>query len=260
LADVVFNESRTSDWLKTILINDQVRWRDSFLLAILEIVKDSTVTDPAGLIERLTELARTIVDDSKHQADARVGEQTFEQLLDRSRQRYRQRFDQVDLNANRRTIVELIVFILDHISDLDERKNIEIYSLSTETRLAGEALEGFAGFFKEEYRKYNFRQGRKQAHKQLLEVFGDYPQEQGDAEFQKYDIEPGWENFPDEPLRATPREPRARLRDQTVRRAEEIASRWLKTGYLVPDFFGRQVIGRTIGQLVKSRLNALLDL
>jgi predicted acylesterase/phospholipase RssA len=260
LADVIFAESRTSDWLKAMLINDQIRWRDPFLGAILEIVKDSTVTDPPGLISRLTEMARTIVEDSRQAADVRVSSQSFEQLLDRSRQRYRERIDAVALDANRRTVVELIFFILDHISDLDERKQIEIFSLSTETRLAGEKLQGFAGFFKEEYRKYNFRKGRAIAREQLLKILGDYPREQGDAEFQQYEIEAGWENFPDEPLRDTPKAARVKLRDQTVRRAEDLVNNWFKTGYWIPDLLEQQVIGRAVGHLVHSRLNALLEL
>jgi predicted acylesterase/phospholipase RssA len=260
LADIIFAESRTSDWLKAVLVNDQIQWRDSFLEAILEIVKDSTVTDPPALIGKLDKLARTIIEDSRQAADTRVSAQPFDQLLDRSRQRYRERIDAVALNANRRIIVELIVFILDHISDLDERKKIEIYSLSTETRLAGEKLQGFAGFFKEEYRKYNFRRGRTIARDQLLGILGDYPPEQGDSEFQQYKVEPEWERFPDESLRETPRAARVKLRDQTVRRAEDLVNDWFKTGYWVPDFLERQVIGRAAGHLVQSRVNALLEL
>jgi predicted acylesterase/phospholipase RssA len=260
LADIIFAESRTSDWLRAVLINDQIRWRDSFLESILLIVKDATVTDPDRLIGQLTDLARRIVEDSRRQADTRVDARTFEQLLDRSRERYRQRFDAFQLDAGRRSVVELIVFVLDHISDLDERKQIEIYSLSTDARLAGEGLSGFAGFFKEEYRQYNFRQGRTKARERLLEIFGDYPREEGDAGFQQYDIERGWEGFPDEPLGKTPRAPRVKLRDETVRRAEDIVNSYFQTGHWIPDFLQREVIGRAVGHLVYSRMNALLGL
>jgi len=261
LADIIFNESRTSDWLRTVLINDQISWRDQFLGALIEIINGAKVADPPALEGRLEALGRSIVEDSRKQADMRVQSQSFEDLFNRSRRRYKDRLDAANIDGpHRRLILEQIVFLLDHISDLDERKAIEIHSLSAETRLAGEQLAGFAGFFKKEYRQYNFRRGRTLARKHLPTILGDYPQEVGPAEFQQYDIKPEWAGFPDEPLTETPVEPRRKLRDQMVERAEELVNDWFKSGSWVADFLERQTIGRAVGHLVRSRLNALLEL
>src|SRR5262249_49948583 len=152
LANTIFAQSRTSDWLRSLLINDQIRWRDDFFAKLVEIVQNAAVNDPDALITRLTNLARSIFETNHEQPASRVGGLDLSDLLQRTAVKYASLLAGVD-NAARRQVLVLIFLIMDNVADLDERKKIDIVTISPPGGLCGEQLQAFGGFFKKEWRE-----------------------------------------------------------------------------------------------------------
>ena len=203
IAEIVFNQARVSDWLRALQINDQIVWRGQFLSTLVDLIKNVSVTDQPDFLDRLRNLDQSIVVGSQSRPGQRIGNATFEELLQTTRKRYQSLLDQIESDAGKEAFA-LIIFSLDHIADLNQRRRINITSIAPPPgeRLAGEQLESFGGFFKLEYRQYNFRRGRALAHQILSQdgLLGPYPEEQGDQQYQQHDIPDAWKDFPNENL------------------------------------------------------------
>jgi predicted acylesterase/phospholipase RssA len=256
LALIIFAQSRTSDWIRSLLINDQVQWRNDVFRALAELVRDTTVVDPGGFLDRLRNLAATMLPTSQQHPGARAPQMSVQELFDATAAKFKPLLDQVaaarpGLGDRDREVLIWLFLLLDHVSDLDERKQIDIIEINPEGRLAGEQLEAFGGFFEENWREYNFRQGRIIAHRQLANALGDYPKEaSGD-----YEIPDDWEGFPKATLKATNRAARERFRDRVVSRVLDIVQMNLTSRWPLS-----WLIRRGISNAVRSRLNNWLEL
>jgi predicted acylesterase/phospholipase RssA len=263
IADAIYNEARTSDWIRALLINDQIVWRDKFIDSLIKIVMDSTVTDTPNLIAELTALNQEIVAGTTGEPEQRDGGLSLQDRLARTRSRYKAKLDAVaGLGPVRREVLELIFFAIDQVADLDARNRINIVSIAPAHRLAGEQLDAFGGFFRKEYRQYNFRYGRQTAHELLgkQEVLGAYPQEIGAEPFQQYEIPAEWQSFPEDTLADTPRRPREQLRDLLVQRAKDLVSTIDFTGWAGIDRLVAVAAREIVGVLARRRLDTLLEL
>ncbi len=263
IADVIVNEARASDWIKALLINDQVVWRDRFVDSLIGLVQNVTVDNAPALIDGLTNLDLSILVERKDHPFGRPGTPALDDLLASTRAKYKARLDAApELGPTRRTVLELIFFALDHIADLDARKRIDLMSIAPQRQLAGEQLDAFGGFFKKEYREYNFRYGRQVAHGLLSSPvsLGAYPREQGPEPYQQYEIEPGWVGFPQETLGQTPRPPREKLRDLLVARAKAAIPPIKITGSTMIDGVVLAIVRYFVGELARLRLDKMLEL
>jgi hypothetical protein len=88
--------------------------------------------------------------------------------------------------SQRQEIFLLILFILDHVADLQGKTALwlEVIGHDPALPLAGSQVSGFAGFFNEEWRAYDYRRGRVDARaaftggtQPLRALLGDYPPE-----------------------------------------------------------------------------------
>lgn len=259
LAEIVYQQARTSDWLNALLINYQITVRDQFLSAIIAMIKTFTIDDTPGLIAQLGSLAEEIRVGQGEVLAARSSDPDLNSALARVEAKYRNLLDGADLVPNGRKVAVQFLYILDHVAQLDERVKIDLYSITTDRPLAGRQLQAFGGFFKKDYRDYNFRVGRQLAHKELTEILGEqYPRESGPALFQQYDIPPQWVNLPQEGLKQTPAQPREKLRDMVVQRAMDAIDKkdFSSYGWGVGRFLTKQVVSR----ILTNRLNQELEL
>ncbi len=253
VVDAVYSEARTSDFIKAILINDQITYRDKLVDELIEIVNMTTVSNTPLLLEKLQTLVQDIVQSKDKTLNQRTVSKGVEALKHKASKKYEKRYEEKSkevgpIEEPAKKVLDLIFLALDLVADLQGRGQIELYAIAPPmgTNLAGEQLQAFGGFFREDYRKYNFRVGRSLAYEELTkkEVFGDYPKEQGPAEFQKYDLEPGWETFPNDPLSATPVESRKKLRSILVNQAVAISDEIPLMGWGILDWLTRRLFIR----------------
>ena len=98
----------------------------------------------------------------------------------------------------RRDVFSRLVFALDQVADLESKSIIELKAIDAdESELAGETLQGFAGFFERDWREHDFRVGRRKAHELLPDILGrEYPREQENGEpVQAYVMPAAWADF-----------------------------------------------------------------
>jgi hypothetical protein len=145
-------------------VNAVVQWRDDFVRLLTTIVLGTDVEDPAALIKQLDLLIARI-------ASAKPGSATL------TPEQYEERMHAVEklvppdktLDGERRAIFDRILFILDHVADLQEKRKLwfEVIGHEVSKPLAGSQVMGFAGFFEEQWRIYDYRRGRVDAHRAL---------------------------------------------------------------------------------------------
>jgi len=158
LLDMLRTENAISDWVRASEVNALVKWRDDFVTLLSSVVLETKVDAPDALIDRLEELVKEIAETRKTPgltADAylrRVGVEVDPRL-----------------GPKRQQIFERILFILDHIAELQEKRKVwfEVIGHEPDLPLAGAQVMGFAGFFNEEWRIYDYRRGRVDAFRAL---------------------------------------------------------------------------------------------
>jgi hypothetical protein len=83
-------------------------------------------------------------------------------------------------NPERKDIVQRILFVMDHISQLQEKKSLRFELIGRDPSalsLAGQKINGFAGFFEQKWREYDYRRGRLEGWTAFQCIFGQYPKE-----------------------------------------------------------------------------------
>jgi len=258
VAQIIFNQARVSDLLQALQINEQIVWRQQFLDTLVGLIQTVSVTDQAIFIQRLRDLAGSMVESSRARPGQRVGQTSLEDLLQRTRSKYAAWLQQIPAAAGQE-VFTLIVFSIDHIADLNQRIHIDLFTIAPGPgeRLAGEQLAWFGGFFKLEYRQYNFRRGRSLAHEILSQedILGPYPQEQGDQPYQQYDIPDAWKDFPNEDLDDANR---AKLSGQLSQRIEVYVENWLNQELHLPRFLTRETVGIVLRWILNREISKTL--
>lgn len=269
VAEVIFNQSRTSDWIRSLLINDQVQWRDDFFEALADLIARTTVEDPAAFSSQLEAVARPVIEGKSQHLEVLAPEGTFERELEATMRRHQASLLRIGEGETtlatprntRRYILALIFLTLDNIANLNNAKKIDISVISVPLgeKLAGQQLQAFGGFFKHEWREYNYRRGRIVAHAELRRFFNDdYPKEPGSES--DYEIPAEWQRFPDESIESTDRRLREQFRDLVVERAQRLADDFRPTGFSLADSALRQPIRFAIGRLAARKLDDRLGL
>jgi hypothetical protein len=254
LAIDIFAQSRTSDWIRSLLINDQIQWRDDFFTRLVGIVQQTSVEDPAPLLAGLRTTAGSIFEAKRRRLDARADDRGLDDTFDRTGKKYQALLQPVD-NPVRREVLTWIFLIMDHIADLDQRKRLNLATIAPPGGLPGEGLQAFAGFFKHDWRDYNYRMGRILAHDELAKFLGAYDWETGDAA-EEYKIPDNWKKFPKETLYNADKKPRQDFRAMMVKRAQDYAVKLKPKSWWTPDW----VIRKWVGDYVYSELTTILEL
>jgi len=186
LLSMLMTENAASDWVRANKVNDRATWRDEFVGALGTIVKGTEVADPQALIDGLDGLADTIA-----RKRAKTGPDAYRanavRLIQREVQGIYEGLGAAGQPPSRRQrIFLLILFILDHVADLQGKAALwlEVIGHDPDLPLAGAQVSGFAGFFNEQWRGYDYRRGRADARaaftggaEPLRALLGDYPPE-----------------------------------------------------------------------------------
>ena len=88
VAQIIFNQARVSDLLQALQINEQIVWRQQFLDTLVGLIQTVSVTDQPVFIQRLRDLAGSMVEASRARPGQRVGQTSLEDLLQRTRSKY----------------------------------------------------------------------------------------------------------------------------------------------------------------------------
>lgn len=190
LLNMIHAQSRASDYLNSSVINDRIIQKSKFYTQITEIVNfiDLSSEHTQALNDRLNKIAMDIFNGALATAPIRTFEKAskFNEILENIKEDYKKCFDVLHYNAHRENILALIFYIFDNISDLEDRTEADIFSLSKdEEKLAGEQIGWFGGFFDKQFRNYNFMKGRevtREKLKSLEDYFNDYKKEPLDEE------------------------------------------------------------------------------
>src|SRR5262249_9502228 len=113
LVDMLRTENAVSDWVRATEVNALVQWRDDFVDLLTEIILETKVDAPDALIQRLDALVHDIAQAKKTPA------LTAEAYLQRIGLQADPR-----LGPRQKAIFERILFILDHIAELQEKRKL----------------------------------------------------------------------------------------------------------------------------------------
>jgi predicted acylesterase/phospholipase RssA len=186
LFGMLMTENAVSDWVRAQRVNDLATLRDGFVRQLATIVKTTDVKNTASLIDALSAMARGI--GARQAPDAAAA--YVSDALDRITAREAEGFNEVAKAdgglAARKEVFALLLFILDHVADLQDKRALwlEVIGHAQDLPLAGAQVSGFAGFFDEQWRAYDYRRGRVDAWNAFTGqggktpgLLGAYPQE-----------------------------------------------------------------------------------
>ncbi|HJQ83306.1 MAG TPA: DUF3376 domain-containing protein [Candidatus Binatia bacterium] len=257
LVNMLNGEASALDWLQAQRRNTEIEWRDLLLEQLLEMIATNDLADPDRLVAQLDAVANRIVDQKRALlGDDRYPPSYLATALERTARRYH---DQIGaLSDVRRKILVRVIFVLNSIAGLDRKSVLDIDIIfASKEQTAGDQLSAFGGFFKREWREYDYRLGRIAAHERLPKILDvpQYPQEAG-AE-REYLIPVEWAGFANVKLAEADRAPREAFRDAVATRIRAIADGGGKPSWFHPVDRAK---GNFIEKFVKSKLNELLDL
>ena len=186
LLNMLMTENAVSDWVRANRVNDRATWRDEFVRELGRMIAGTTVDDPPALIAGLDGLAETITLKRAKTDPAAYRAAALRQIRKRVAGIYDGLGPAGAPPSPRQQIFLLILFILDHVADLQGKSPLwlEVIGHDPDLPLAGAQVSGFAGFFNEEWRAYDYRRGRVDARaaftggaRPLRALLGDYPPE-----------------------------------------------------------------------------------
>jgi len=185
LLGMLLTENAVSDWVRAQRVNELVTWRDGFVRELTHIISQTKVKDAPALIASLTSLARSIaLRRAPRDPDAYLAESRA-RLAKREEAPFASLGGAPAGETEAQQVFLLLLFILDHMSELQDKQAVwlEVIGHDEALPLAGAGVNGFAGFFQEEWRAYDYRRGRVDAwtvftgQGRPAGLLGDYPQE-----------------------------------------------------------------------------------
>ncbi len=167
------------DWLAAEKVNNRIEWRKELRSALIDLfwlLAQGTLDDRA-----LSEFATKVEDGLKGVLEAKGDKSIRDPQLDLQDEERRIRGEGVDRrmdtlpDPHRQACVHLLSLV-DQVAGLRERKNVRIVGIGpvdeddNPIELAGNFVANFGGFFRKEYREYDFDMGRERAGRLLAEA------------------------------------------------------------------------------------------
>ena len=171
LASIIHPQSRASDYLASLQINQQLSFTDQLYTSLERMVESMEFTgndEITNLTKNLAGLAHEVFNMNQ---DIGVSFQEHLNVIVSSRLNLGNGIQNNNYPEERKRILEYCVYIFDNLSVLQDRHNAKIFLLHRgNNALAGEMLGWFGGFFDRNYRIYNFYKGRQMAQDALLQI------------------------------------------------------------------------------------------
>ena len=247
LLSMLMTENAVSDWVRANKVNDRATWRDEFVRELGRMVAGTDVADPQALIDGLDGLADAITRKRAKTNAVAYRAAALRQIQKRVAGIYDGLGTPGQPASRRQQIFLLILFILDHVADLQGKAPLwlEVIGHDPELPLAGSQVSGFAGFFNEQWRAYDYRRGRVDARaaftggaQPLRALLGDYPPEPA----------------PQQPSKPAPGEPDEYNADRDLWRARLQSPRFPLVTFDDIDEGRRKAFRDRIGDRVKTML------
>jgi hypothetical protein len=259
LGTMVRGEAATLDWLKSQRVNNECDWRDRVLGDLVDIVRDNRLDDANAFSASLYQTASHIVATKRSIFPDRYPASYLDDALQRTRRTHADRL--VGLTSLQQEILVRLIFLLNSVAGLDKKQQLKIGLIYTEPRLsAGDTLGAFGGFFRKDWREYDYRLGRRAARARLATLLSlDAPPPLEPGFESEYEIPPSWERFKDATLAEADVAPRVALRDMLVARARQlietqaIGPRWLR-------WLTRPAAKAAVAGAVRAKLDKVLGL
>jgi hypothetical protein len=186
LLQMLMTENAVSDWVRAQRVNELVTWRDGFVRQITDIIAATKVADAPRLVTNLTSIAMGIARRrAPDRPDAYLAAYR-ERIADREGAFYARLGGPQPAETLGQQVFVLLLFVLDHLSELQDKQAVwlEVIGHDEALPLAGAGVNGFAGFFLEEWRAYDYRRGRLDTWNAFtgtggsgFGLLGDYPKE-----------------------------------------------------------------------------------
>jgi hypothetical protein len=186
LLQMLMTENAVSDWVRAQRVNELVTWRDGFVRQITDIIAATKVADAPKLVTNLTSIAMGIARRrAPDRPDAYLAAYR-ERIADREGAFYARLGGPQPAETLGQQVFVLLLFVLDHLSELQDKQAVwlEVIGHDEALPLAGAGVNGFAGFFLEEWRAYDYRRGRLDSWNAFtgmggsgFGLLGDYPKE-----------------------------------------------------------------------------------
>lgn len=185
----IMGESQGKDWLKMDGINTKIEWKDRYVARFPSFINS---LEKETLEEELASTKAQIEEILEKKPNIPLRD-CFKKIRNFYADSFRALTNDIDLEK-KNMLLEQMIFILNHVANLDQKYPLEFYVISSETdQTGGDPYFSFGGFFKEEWREHDFRFGRREAYQLLPTILKipPYPKEP-DAD---YENDPEWGNI-----------------------------------------------------------------
>ncbi|MGF1514004.1 MAG: patatin-like phospholipase family protein [Elainellaceae cyanobacterium] len=240
LIQMIFNQGQAIQWLRqAYLKNTEIAWRDELVKGITYLVRTSDIASDAQFVDGLQQLTQRVIREKSRLAEEDDIQPALEALLKTVEDRFSKEYaslKSVPRGAQKQDVFRNLVFILNTVANLEDKATLQFSVIgSTPGQTAGDQISGFGGFFNQEWRQYDYRQGRIEAHNRLREILAvNYPKEQANGRtIDDYRIE---QDFSDVTLSDADRDLRKAIRRTILDRFAKLVGNTLKvpaSGWLV---------------------------
>jgi predicted acylesterase/phospholipase RssA len=184
LLNMLMTENAVSDWVRAHKVNALATWRGEFVDQLVQLISVTQVPNAAPLVAGLQKFALQIGRSRSVAAPDAYVQAALQRIERRESRDYAALGTPGAPQNDRQRVFLLVLFILDHVADLQDKTALwlEVIGHDPATPLAGSQVNGFAGFFNEEWRAYDYRRGRFDAWSAFTGagqqgLLGDYPRE-----------------------------------------------------------------------------------
>lgn len=177
LASSILSSARFKDWQKAYKINNQIDWEEKLVKSFLETVKGINSQE---LLEIQTAILRKehkkIIKEKYFATSSNVNKQIpdNQKIEEKIKKQYASmekhyKIESYDLTNYQKDYALAHIAILENVAGLRNKQKISVIGISpnSDEQIIGELVSGFGGFFKQEWRNYDYQIGRLQARDRL---------------------------------------------------------------------------------------------
>ncbi len=191
LAEMAYTQAQAQDLARALEVNRAIQWRDSLvkeLKPLIDALPTAQLDEPAAGIDKLNhaiQAERVARDDKPAVTKATVEAQVNKQMAQISAY-HADMFEQPEKTRESRAeaahddLLKKVIAAINSAADLEGKVGINLNRISAEQdQTVGDDFMAFSGFFKEDWREYDYLLGREMAFQCLPRILGvdAYPPE-----------------------------------------------------------------------------------
>ena len=227
---------------------------------LTRIIRRAAFPQGRQAVDEMRGLAESIVARKRALFGARYGQDYLQRSIDRSFRQPPLRAAMNTLQADdaaqtKEELLQYLVFVLNNVAGLQNKQPLRLALIgSDKEKTAGDQLFGFGGFFDRQWREYDYRLGREEAHRLLPTILGAAydPERTPDGRLHvDYHLPDAWrERFPNVRLRDVDRQQKQRFLAVVLERADGVL-REFKVGRLARWAIKKFVLKKQLRRLLE---------